>query len=180
MSGNVDAALAALGGDQPKVSADLPSTQAPVPAEVQALALAAAAARDIAVVAADVAKTAKERAGELASDLMAAMQEYAVKQIPMADRDAILLEAFAAKAGTPQNSMKGITATLEDSYEAKIREQWKAKGLDGDPDAEAVKKARELGKKEAAALWKALPRPAKPGGERLVIPAPHDTDEPTG
>jgi len=170
---NVANALAALGGEtiEPEVSADLPNAQ--VPPDVQALAFEAAQAHDAFRLASAVAKAAKERAADLADDLKAAMTDYKLQAVPLADRDPIVLEAYAAKAGSPQSTMKAIKATLAEMNAENARQ------LHGDDVTDAqLEIARKSGVVYGAALWKALPRPMKPAGVALRIPELPEIDEP--
>ena len=177
---NVDAALAALGGAAPEVSAD--PSNVTVPEEILQLARDAALAQDAAQAAAAEAKLAKVAAAELADDLAAAMRDNKIQAIPQTDRDDILLAAYAAKKGKPQSTMKGIIATLEDSHEKTLREGWELIGdrtADDDEFKAAVAQARADGKASGSELWKNLTRPITPAGTKLLIPKPHEVEEPT-
>ena len=155
---NIDNALAALGGEPvADVAPDLPTAQ--IPPDVLRLAREAALAKD-------AADEARERAADLADELKAAMQHHKLTAVEMDDRDAITIST--AKKGTPQKTKGAITAVMEDMAEQALRESIE------DPDPGEVKKARAVGKKKAAELWKSLPLSTP--SPRLTIPKPRQVD----
>lgn len=170
---NVENALAALGGNTPEVSADPVTQVAQIPQEVITLAAKAAKAQDVAQAAAAIAKVAGEAAAELASDLKAAMGEFKLGAVPLADREDITLSHTPEKKKAAQTSMKAIKVTLADLSEANAR------AVAGDSITDAlVAAARKVGVAAGTELWKALPRPIAPATIKLSIPEAREIEAP--